>query len=117
MCDYCINNTFVEKLNFLLAKVIPSQFLKNAYVHICIYAFIYIYTYIYKERIRESITFFSENIIGAYLHEYINIEIRYKIRIFLHSIQGIKITNDFQEYNFKGFKISMFSCSLRQHIY
>lgn len=48
--------------------------------------------------------FFSENIIGAYLHVYINTEIRYKIRIFLHCIQGIKITNDFQEYNLKDLK-------------
>ena len=86
-------------------------------MYIYVHMHLYIYTYIYKERIIESITIFSENIIGAYLHEYINIEIRYKIRIFLHSIQGIKITNDFQEYNFKGFKITMFSCLLRQHIY
>ena len=60
--------------------------------------------------------FFSENIIGAYLHVYINTEVRYKIRIFLHYIQGIKITNDFQEYNLKGFKISMYSILIEQKV-
>lgn len=93
MCDYCINNIFVEKINFLLADKGNSFSVPQKCI--CTYIYIHLYIYIYKERITESMIFFSENIIGAYLHEYINIEIRYKIRIFLHSIQGIKITNDF----------------------